>query len=250
MAILRAILIQDLQLWPSTGKWRFHDASRPLKKQPAPQLLGKTKGIMAVHFHEEDLPENVLGPGPVAVDTETMGLQPGRDRLCLVQISDGGGDEHLVRFAPESDYAAPNLKAVLADPTRLKLYHFARFDLASIQAYLGIMAEPVYCTKIASRLVRTYTDRHGLKELVRDLVGIDISKQQQSSDWGGPIINDAQRDYAASDVRYLHRMKEALDTRLIREDRMAMAQACFDFLPHRARLDLAGWPEIDIFAHA
>jgi ribonuclease D len=205
---------------------------------------------MAVHFHEEDLPENVLGPGPVAVDTETMGLQPGRDRLCLVQISDGGGDEHLVRFAPESDYAAPNLKAVLADPTRLKLYHFARFDLASIQAYLGIMAEPVYCTKIASRLVRTYTDRHGLKELVRDLVGIDISKQQQSSDWGGPLINDAQRDYAASDVRYLHRMKEALDTRLIREGRMAMAQACFDFLPHRARLDLAGWPEIDIFAHA
>jgi ribonuclease D len=205
---------------------------------------------MAVHFHEEDLPENVLGPGPVAVDTETMGLQPGRDRLCLVQISDGGGDEHLVRFGPSSDYAAPNLKAVLADPTRLKLYHFARFDLASIHAYLGIMAEPVYCTKIASRLVRTYTDRHGLKELVRDLVGIDISKQQQSSDWGGPLINDAQRDYAASDVRYLHRMKEALDTRLIREGRMAMAQACFDFLPHRARLDLAGWPEVDIFAHA
>jgi ribonuclease D len=205
---------------------------------------------MAVHFHEEDLPENVLGPGPVAVDTETMGLQPGRDRLCLVQISDGGGDEHLVRFGPSSDYAAPNLKAVLADPTRLKLYHFARFDLASIHAYLGIMAEPVYCTKIASRLVRTYTDRHGLKELVRDLVGIDISKQQQSSDWGGPLINDAQRDYAASDVRYLHRMKEALDIRLIREGRMAMAQACFDFLPHRARLDLAGWPEVDIFAHA
>jgi ribonuclease D len=205
---------------------------------------------MAVHFHEEDLPENVLGPGPVAVDTETMGLQPGRDRLCLVQIADGGGDEHLVRFAPDSDFAAPNLKAVLADPTRLKLYHFARFDLASIQAYLGIMAEPVYCTKIASRLVRTYTDRHGLKELVRDLVGIDISKQQQSSDWGGPLINDAQRDYAASDVRYLHRMKEALDTRLIREGRLAMAQACFDFLPHRAMLDLAGWPEVDIFAHA
>ncbi len=205
---------------------------------------------MAVHFHEEDLPENVLGAGPVAVDTETMGLHPGRDRLCLVQISDGSGDEHLVRFGPDSNYAAPNLKAVLADPNRLKLYHFARFDLASIHAYLGIMAAPVYCTKIASRLVRTYTDRHGLKELVRDLVGIDISKQQQSSDWGGPVINDAQRDYAASDVRYLHRMKEALDARLIREGRMAMAQACFDFLPHRAMLDLAGWPEIDIFAHA
>lgn len=212
--------------------------------------IRKTKGIMAVHFHEEDLPENVLGAGSVAVDTETMGLHPGRDRLCLVQISDGSGDEHLVRFGPDSNYAAPNLKAVLADPNRLKLYHFARFDLASIHAYLGIMAAPVYCTKIASRLVRTYTDRHGLKELVRDLVGIDISKQQQSSDWGGPVINDAQRDYAASDVRYLHRMKEALDTRLIREGRMAMAQACFDFLPHRAMLDLAGWPEIDIFAHA
>jgi ribonuclease D len=205
---------------------------------------------MAVHFHEEDLPANLFGPGPLAVDTETMGLQPGRDRLCLVQISDGGGDEHLVRFAPGSNFAAPNLKAVLADPARLKLYHFARFDLASIHAYLGVMAAPVYCTKIASRLVRTYTDRHGLKELVRDLVGIDISKQQQSSDWGGSIINDAQRDYAASDVRYLHRMKEALDARLIREGRMAMAQACFDFLPHRAMLDLAGWPEVDIFAHA
>jgi ribonuclease D len=205
---------------------------------------------MAVHFHEEDLPENVLAAGPVAVDTETMGLQPGRDRLCLVQISDGGGDEHLVRFGPGSSYIAPNLKAVLADPARLKLYHFARFDLASIHAYLGVMAAPVYCTKIASRLVRTYTDRHGLKELVRDLVGVDISKQQQSSDWGGPVINDAQRDYAASDVRYLHRMKEALDARLIREGRMSTAQACFDFLPHRALLDLAGWPEVDIFAHA
>ena len=205
---------------------------------------------MAVHFHEEDLPADVLAPGPVAVDTETMGLQPGRDRLCLVQISDGHGDEHLVRFAPNSDFAAPVLKAVLADPARLKLYHFARFDLASIHAYLGIMAAPVYCTKIASRLVRTYTDRHGLKELVRDLVGIDISKQQQSSDWGGPVINDAQRDYAASDVRYLHRMKDALDLRLVREGRMAMAQACFDFLPHRALLDLQGWSEVDIFAHA
>ena len=152
---------------------------------------------MTVYFHEEDLPEGVLGPGPVAVDTETMGLQLGRDRLCLVQISDGGGDEHLVRFAPGSDYAAPNLKAVLADPARLKLYHFARFDLASIQAYLGVMAAPVYCTKTASRLVRTYTDRHGLKDLVRELLGQEISKQQQSSDWGAPELTDAQKDYAA-----------------------------------------------------
>ena len=204
---------------------------------------------MTVHFHEEDLPAGVLAPGPVAVDTETMGLQLGRDRLCLVQIADGRGDEHLVRFAPRSDYAAPNLKAVLADPARLKLYHFARFDLASIRAYLGVMAEPVYCTKTASRLIRTYTDRHGLKELVRELLGQEISKQQQTSDWGAPELSDAQKDYAASDVRYLHGLKEKLDERLEREGRMRLAQACFDFLPHRALLDLAGWPEVDIFAH-
>lgn len=204
---------------------------------------------MSVFLHEEDLPEAALAPGPVAVDTETMGLHPARDRLCVVQISDGGGDEHLVRFAPGSDYAAPNLKAVLADPARLKLYHFARFDLASIEAYLGVMAAPVYCTKIASRLVRTYTDRHGLKELVRELIGVEVSKAQQSSDWGSPELTDAQKDYAASDVRFLHRMRDELDRRLAREGRTEMAQACFDFLPHRARLDLAGWPEIDIFAH-
>ena len=204
---------------------------------------------MTIHFHEEDLPEGALAPGPVAVDTETMGLQLGRDRLCLVQIADGRGDEHLVRFAPRSDYAAPNLKAVLADPARLKLYHFARFDLASIRAYLGVMAEPVYCTKTASRLIRTYTDRHGLKELVRELLGQEISKQQQTSDWGAPELSDAQKDYAASDVRYLHGLKERLDERLEREGRVRLAQACFDFLPHRALLDLAGWPEVDIFAH-
>lgn len=204
---------------------------------------------MTVHFHEEDLPAGVLADGPVAVDTETMGLITPRDRLCLLQISDGGGDEHLVRFGPHSDYAAPNLRAVLADPARLKLYHFARFDLAAIRHYLGVMAEPVYCTKTASRLVRTYTDRHGLKELVKEILQTDISKQQQSSDWGGPEINDAQRDYAASDVRYLHRLKAELDVRLAREGRTALAQACFDFLPHRAALDLEGWPEIDIFAH-
>jgi ribonuclease D len=204
---------------------------------------------MAVHFHEEDLPHGALGPGPVAVDTEAMGLHPGRDRLCLVQISDGGGDEHLVRFSPSSDYSAPNLRAILADPSRLKLYHFARFDLAIMQAYLGVMAEPAYCTKTASRLVRTYTDRHGLKELVRELLGQDISKQQQSSDWGAPELSDAQKDYAASDVRYLHALREKLDERLAREGRATLAQGCFDFLPHRALLDLAGWPEIDIFAH-
>lgn len=205
---------------------------------------------MAVFFHEEDLPEGVLADGPVAVDTETMGLQTLRDRLCLLQISDGNGDEHLVRFNPGSDYAAPNLKQILADPARTKLYHFARFDLAAIEYYMGVMAEPVFCTKIASRLIRTYTDRHGLKELVRELLGQDISKQQQSSDWGGPVLSDAQRDYAASDVRFLHRLKDELEIRLEREGRTDMAQACFDFLPHRARLDIAGWPETDIFAHA
>lgn len=205
---------------------------------------------LAVHLHEEDLPAGALGPGAIAVDTETMGLRPGRDRLCLVQLSDGGPDEHLVRFGPNSDFAAPNLKAVLTDPARLKLYHFARFDLASIQAYLGVVAGPVYCTKIASRLVRTYTDRHGLKELVRELLGIELSKQQQSSDWGAPTLSEAQLEYAASDVRYLHRLKEGLDQRLVRERRDQLAQACFDFLPARAMIDLAGWDEVDIFAHA
>ena len=206
---------------------------------------------MAVYFHEEDLPGDVFAPGAaIAVDTETMGLITPRDRLCVVQLSDGQGDEHLVRFMPGSDYAAPNLKRVLADPARLKLYHFGRFDIAALRFYLGVVAAPVYCTKIASRLVRTYTDRHGLKELVKELLGQDISKQQQSSDWGGPELSEAQRDYAASDVRYLHRMKEELDRRLVREGRMELAQACFDFLPARAELDIAGWPEVDIFAHA
>jgi ribonuclease D len=205
---------------------------------------------MTVHLHEEDIPAGLFAPGAaIAVDTETMGLITPRDRLCLVQLSDGGPDEHLVRFAPGSDYAAPNLKALLPDPGREKLYHFARFDLAAIKHYLGVTAGPVYCTKTASRLIRTYTDRHGLKELVRELLGQDISKQQQSSDWGGPELSDAQKDYAASDVRYLHRMREELDRRLAREGRTELAKACFDFLPWRAELDLAGWPEIDIFAH-
>ncbi len=206
---------------------------------------------MTVHFHEEDLPADIFAPGAsIAVDTETMGLLTPRDRLCVVQLSAGGADEHLVRFSPGSLYAAPHLKAILADPARLKLYHFARFDLAAIRHYLGVVAAPVYCTKIASRLVRTYTDRHGLKELVRELLGQDISKQQQSSDWGAPELSDPQKDYAASDVRFLHAMKEKFDVRLAREGRTALAQACFDFLPVRAELDLAGWPETDIFAHA
>jgi ribonuclease D len=204
---------------------------------------------MTVHFHEEDLPPGVLAPGPVAVDTETMGLITPRDRLCVVQISDGQGDEHLVRFSPGSAFAAPNLKAVLADPARLKLYHFARFDLAAIEHYLGVTAAPVFCTKIASKLTRTYTDRHGLKDLVRELLGKEISKQQQSSDWGGAVLSEAQQEYAASDVRYLHAMHAIFVDKLAREHRTELAQACFDFLPSRARLDLAGWPEHDIFSH-
>jgi ribonuclease D len=205
---------------------------------------------MTVYLHEEDIPADLFASGAdIAVDTETMGLITPRDRLCVVQLSDGGADEHLVRFSPGSDYAASNLRALLSDPARVKLYHFARFDLAAIRHYLCVTAAPVYCTKTASRLIRTYTDRHGLKELVRELLGQDISKAQQLSDWGGPVLSDAQKDYAASDVRYLHALREELDRRLAREGRTALAQACFDFLPWRAELDLAGWPEIDLFAH-
>ena len=205
---------------------------------------------MTIHLHEEDLPADVVfADGPIAVDTEAMGLIPGRDRLCLVQLADGKGHEHLVRFAQGSDYSAPNLKALLSDPNRLKLYHFARFDVATMRAYLGIVAAPLYCTRTASRLVRTYTDRHGLKDLVKELLCVEISKQQQTSDWGADELSDAQREYAASDVRFLHQLKEKLDQRLVRENRVALAQACFDFLPHRALLDLAGWAEQDVFAH-
>ncbi len=205
---------------------------------------------MTVHFHEEDLPAGVLeGTSALAVDTETMGLITPRDRLCVVQISDGSGDEHLVRFGPGSDYEAPNLTAILADESRVKLYHYARFDLAALQYYLDVMAAPVFCTKIASKLVRTYTDRHGLKNLTDELLGESISKQQQSSDWGGPVLSDAQRDYAASDVRFLHRLRDELIVRLDREGRTELAQGCFDFLPTRALLDIAGWDNRDIFSH-
>lgn len=205
---------------------------------------------MTIYFHEEDLPEDArFADGPIAIDTEAMGLHPGRDRLCVVQLSDGRGDEHLVRFNKGSDYSAPRLKALLGDPNRLKLYHFARFDVATLHYYLGVMAAPLYCTRTASRLVRTYTDRHGLKDLVKELLCLELSKQQQTSDWGAGELSDAQREYAACDVRHLHALKEKLDERLERENRMHLAQACFDFLPHRALLDLAGWPEQDIFAH-
>ena len=205
---------------------------------------------MAIHFHEDDLGSEVrFADGPIAVDTEAMGLMAGRDRLCVVQLSDGKGDEHLVRFKRDSSYAAPNLKALLGDPNRLKLYHFARFDVGMIHAYLGVVAAPLYCKRTASRLVRTYTDRHGLKDLVKELLNIDLSKAQQTSDWGADELSDAQREYAASDVRYLHALKEKLDERVAREERTALVQACFDFLPARALLDIAGWAEQDIFAH-
>lgn len=203
---------------------------------------------MANHLHRGDLPESLdLGP-VVAVDCETMGLITGRDRLCLVQMSAGDGDCHLVQVA-RGQTSAPNLCRMLADPKVLKLFHFGRFDIAALDQAFGVLTAPVYCTKIAAKLVRTFTDRHGLKYLLSDLLNVDISKQQQQSDWGAEELTPAQLDYAASDVLHLHRLKAALDALLAREGRTDLAQACFDFLPARARLDLAGWPEIDIFAH-
>ncbi len=203
---------------------------------------------MANHLYQNDLPDGLdLGP-VVAIDCETMGLNPHRDRLCLVQMSGGDGNAHLVQISQDQT-EAPNLTRMLSDPNVLKLFHFGRFDIAVLLHRFGVLTTPVYCTKIASKLVRTYTDRHGLKNLLQELLGIDISKQQQSSDWGAENLTDAQIEYAASDVLYLHRLKQELDTRLAREGRSDVAQACFDFLPHRARLDLMGWPETDIFSH-
>ncbi|MBL3570116.1 ribonuclease D [Rhodovulum sulfidophilum] len=203
---------------------------------------------MANYLHSKDLPDGLDLGSVVAIDCETMGLNPHRDRLCLVQMSSGDGDAHMVQIA-QGQTEAPNLTRMLADPKTLKLFHFGRFDIAILQHTFGVTTAPVYCTKIASKLVRTYTDRHGLKYLLQELLDIDISKQQQSSDWGAPSLSPAQLDYAASDVLYLHRLKETLDGMLAREGRSEMAQACFDFLPTRARLDLSGWPETDIFAH-
>jgi ribonuclease D len=204
---------------------------------------------MTVHLHKGDLPPGLTFGDTVAVDSETMGLDPHRDRLCLIQVSRGDGDCHLVQFAHQSPYGAPNLKALLTDSNILKLFHFARFDLAMIEHYLGVACAPVYCTKIASRLTRTFTDKHGLKDLCRDLLGIEISKQQQSSDWGADDLTEEQRQYAASDVLHLHALKEKLDALLVRENRKELAEACFTFLPFRARLDLEGWPDTDIFQH-
>jgi ribonuclease D len=203
---------------------------------------------MKIKLHKGDLPDGLdLGP-LVAIDSETLGLNPMRDRLCLAQLSSGDGVCHAVQFAPGA-YAAPNLKALLADPKVVKLFHFARFDVAMFRRYLGVVTAPIYCTKIASKLVRTYTDKHGLKDLVKELLGTDLSKEQQSSDWGAPVLSEKQLAYAANDVAYLHRLKEVLDTMLAREHRTALAQACFNFLPARAQLDLAGWEDVDIFAH-
>ncbi|MDP5326429.1 MAG: ribonuclease D [Paracoccaceae bacterium] len=203
---------------------------------------------MTNFLHLSDLPDG-LDFGPiVAIDTETMGLNPHRDRLCLVQLSAGNGDTHLVQIV-RGQTSAPNLERLLTNPEVLKLFHFGRFDIAALKAAFGVLTAPVYCTKIASKLIRTFTDRHGLKYLVQDLLGIDISKQQQMSDWGAETLTEAQLSYAASDVLYLHQLKRELDVRLAREGRTQLAQACFDFLPVRATLDLTGWPEVDIFAH-
>lgn len=203
---------------------------------------------MANHLYQNDLPDGLDLGTSVAIDCETMGLVPGRDRLCLVQLSGGDGNAHLVQIA-RGQTSAPNLERLISDPRVLKLFHFGRFDIAALYNAFGALAAPVYCTKIASKLVRTYTDRHGLKNLLEELLGVDISKLQQMSDWGAETLTEAQLNYAASDVLYLHALKERLDTRLEREGRTDLARAAFEFLPTRARLDLAGWPEIDIFAH-
>lgn len=204
---------------------------------------------MAIHLYQNDLPADLkLGP-VVAIDTETMGLDPRRDRLCVVQLSDGDGNAHLVQIAL-GQTSAPNLERLLTDPATLKLFHFGRFDIAALKQAFGVVTAPVWCTKIASKLVRTFTDRHGLKYLLMDLVGVDVSKQQQTSDWGAETLTEAQKDYAASDVLYLHRLKAELELRLHREGRMDLAQRCFDYLPTRAEMDLMGWgDENDIFHH-
>lgn len=203
---------------------------------------------MTNHLHDGDLPDKLdLGP-IIAIDTETMGLNPNRDRLCLVQISSGNGDAHLIQISRDQ-VLAPNLCQVLENPEVLKIFHFGRFDIAVLLYKFNVLCKSVYCTKIASKLVRTFTERHGLKNILQDLISVDVSKQQQSSDWGNPFLTKGQIDYAASDVLYLHKLKHELDVRLIRENRMEIAQACFDFLPSRAKLDILGWPSHDIFSH-
>lgn len=203
---------------------------------------------MTITLHQGDLPDSFKAAQIVAIDTETLGLNPVRDKLCLVQLSNGDGDAHLVQL-DRTKYDAPNLTKLLSDKGVLKLFHFARFDIATLSKYLGVSTYPIYCTKIASKLVRTYTDRHGLKDLCKELIDVDLSKQQQSSDWGAEKLTEAQLTYAASDVLYLHGLKEKLDIMLSRENRADLAQSCFEFLPTRAELDLSGWPDHDIFSH-
>jgi ribonuclease D len=221
---------------------------RALLPSPA-RHRGEGQTLTGIRFHEGDLPDLSRYRDSVAVDTEAMGLKPARDRLCLVQLSPGDGTVDAIRIAP-GQRSAPNLQRLLSDPSILKILHYARFDIALLKHALAISVTPVFCTKIASRLTRTYTDRHGLKDLARDILNIDLSKQQQSSDWGAPELSEAQLEYAAADVRHLHALKEALETRLRREGRLALAEACFRFLPVRADLDLLGWDEEDIFAHS
>jgi ribonuclease D len=203
---------------------------------------------MAITLHKGDIPAGLSFGKSVAVDTETMGLNPARDRLCLIQLSSGDGNAHLVQLAA-GQYDAPNLKKLMTDSSVLKIFHFARFDIASLKAYLEVDVTPIYCTKIASRLARTFTDKHSLKELCRELMGVELSKQQQTSDWGADKLSDEQLAYAASDVLYLHKIKEKLDAMMEREGRLHLAQACFDFLPTRSTMDLEGWADVDIFAH-
>ena len=204
---------------------------------------------MTIKLHRGDLPADFEAGLSIAIDTETMGLRPARDKLCVVQISTGDSNAHIIQM-DRSTYAAPRLKALLTDTKVKKLFHFARFDIATLKLHLGVDTQNIYCTKIASRLTRTYTDRHGLKDLVRELLGIELDKQQQSSDWGAHVLTEQQKKYAGQDVLYLHELKARLDQMLEREGRMQIAQACFDFLPTRAALDLLGWPEEDVFAHA
>lgn len=210
---------------------------------------------MTVHLHQGDLPAGIDWGDSIAIDSETMGLRPGRDRLCLVQLSSGDGEAHLVQFRRPADdelpdYSAPNLRKLLADAAVTKIFHFGRFDLAVLQHYMGVRCSPVFCTKIASRLVRTYTDRHGLKDICQELLGVELQKEQQSSDWGVETLSEAQCTYAAADVLHLHRLRAVLERRLAREGRTGIAQACFEFLPTRAALDLEGWSDVDIFAHS
>jgi ribonuclease D len=204
---------------------------------------------MAIHLHHGDLPDGLSFGPAIAVDTETLGLKPQRDRLCLVQISAGDGDAHLVKLGPDDYAGAKNLKSVLKNKKLLKIFHFARFDIAVMQHYLGVRTTPVYCTKVAAKLTRTFTDRNGLKDLCRDLLSVEISKQQQTSDWGADKLSEEQMVYAANDVLHLHALKEKLDALLVREERDRLAQECFDFLPTRSELDLLGWEDPDIFAH-